>query len=537
MKHTFLLIVFCSVFLSANAQKDVKGDSLASDFRHMVKLLEETHPDPYTSFGGKVFFHKQAFLLENELRKNAATLQTFFDKVSAFLSRLQDGHTYLIMPSSGQQTTQRFLPLEIRTIPEGIILQGVPREYGHLLGSRLTAINGHRTEEVLNRVAAMKASENLYDRYANLSRYIRSEHFLQQLFPEQADSVCLSLLTPDDQTCEMVLPFLPQEEIKKTELTRNSRHPGFPTRQLEYRFVDDRKQVMQICINSIMARDNFEYMYKKGWSDLYRQMEFYYRSVINEEMPADTLQAIRNLKSFSETFGQMLREMKKTKASTLIIDLRNNSGGWTPITLPVLYQLYGDRYLQKDMDMKFYRLISPLYMQKLETDLPSYNRQRGTNYAFGDYTFYNEEKEDTAGIEQQRANFIDYCMSSNPDELRKQQGKPLYAPKHIYVVTNDHTFSAAFHFTFYLWKMGATIVGVPSGQAPNTFMEQTLFRLPYTGLQGSISNSAQYFLTSDDKRAKTLYPDLMPTYEDYRKYKFDTQAEILYLLEERGYKN
>ena len=123
MKHTFLLIVFCSVFLSANAQKDLKGDSLASDFRHMVKLLEETHPDPYTSFGGKVFFHKQAFLLENELRKNAGTLQTFFDKVSAFLSGLQDGHTYLIMPSSGQQTTQRFLPLEIRTIPKGIILQ------------------------------------------------------------------------------------------------------------------------------------------------------------------------------------------------------------------------------------------------------------------------------------------------------------------------------------------------------------------------------------------------------------------------------
>lgn len=120
-------------------------------------------------------------------------------------------------------------------------------------------------------------------------------------------------------------------------------------------------------------------------------------------------------------------------------------------------------------------------------------------------------------------------MCSVPEKLQELQGKPLYTPEHIYVVTNDRTFSAAFHFTFYLWKMGATIVGVPSGQAPNTYMEQTLFRLPYTKMQGSISNSMQVCLPTNDPRAKTLYPDLMPTYEDYRKYNFDNQTEILYL--------
>lgn len=103
-------------------------------------------------------------------------------------------------------------------------------------------------------------------------------------------------------------------------------------------------------------------------------------------MPADTLLAIRQLPSLSEVFAHMLKEMKKEASSTLIIDLRNNSGGWTPIVLPTLYQLFGDHFLQTDMDIEFYRIISPLYMQKLQTNLQDFNQAYGTDYAYGDYT-------------------------------------------------------------------------------------------------------------------------------------------------------
>ena len=251
---------------------------------------------------------------------------------------------------------------------------------------------------------------------------------------------------------------------------------------------------------------------------------------LKQDMPADTLQAIRQLPSLSEVFAHMLKEMKKEASSTLIIDLRNNSGGWTPIVLPTLYQLFGDHFLQTDMDIEFYRIISPLYMQKLQTNLQDFNQAYGTDYAYGDYTFSTDEA-DTTNIEQRRTDFIENCMSSVPEELRKQQGKALYTPEHIYVITNERTFSAAFHYTFYLWKMGATLVGIPSGQAPNTYMEQTLFRLPYTGMQGSISNSIQICFPGKDRCAHTLYPDLIPTYQDYQRYNFDVQTEILYLLD------
>ena len=530
MKRIYPFLLLCLIPLLASSQETLNGDSLASDFRYLVKELVATHPDPYSGFGGKVFFYKQAFRLENELRRSPGTQQTLFDKVSIFLSNLQDGHTYLSLPTANQQANQRYLALEVRTIPDGMILQGIPETYKHLLGSLITAINGCSLEEVLTRTAAIRACENQYDRYANLCRSISAEHFLRQLFPEMKDDLHLSLLTPDGKASELTLPLLPRQEVQSTTMQRNNSWKAYTDKQLDYKFIDDNKQIMLININSIMARDNFEYMQKRGMKDLYRQIKYYYRNTLKQDMPADTLQAIRQIPSFSEVFAHMLKEMKKKQASTLVIDLRDNSGGWTPIVLPTLYQLFGDSVLQTDIDIKFYRIISPLYMQKLQTTLQDFNQAHGTNYAYGDYTFSTDEP-DTTNLEQRRTDFIKSCMSSVPEELEEQQGKPIYTPEHIYVITNEHTFSAAFHYTFYLWKMGATLVGIPSGQAPNTYMEQTLFRLPYTGIQGSISNSMQICLSSKDRRAQTLYPDLMPTYQDYQKYNFDIQTEVLYLLD------
>jgi hypothetical protein len=79
-------------------------------------------------------------------------------------------------------------------------------------------------------------------------------------------------------------------------------------------------------------------------------------------------------------------------------------------------------------------------------------------------------------------------------------------------------------------KMGAKIVGVPSGQAPNTYMECTPFSLPNSGQQCSVSNSIQRCYPDGDKRAQVFTPDIELSYDDYRKFDFNRDAELLYLL-------
>lgn len=69
--RTFVLFLSSLLFLlSAQAQVNNNlRDTLTSDFDSFIKILEETHPDPYTRFGGKVFFHKAAYEVRSKLEK------------------------------------------------------------------------------------------------------------------------------------------------------------------------------------------------------------------------------------------------------------------------------------------------------------------------------------------------------------------------------------------------------------------------------------------------------------------------------------
>lgn len=229
----------------------------------------------------------------------------------------------------------------------------------------------------------------------------------------------------------------------------------------------------------------------------------------------------------------MLQLMKQNGSKNLIIDLRGNSGGFTPITLPTLYQMWGDDYLKASTNFQTenYRMISPLLMKKFNTSLEEVNQMSPVKLQYGDYEYEEQQPAMTEITEQYRNMTVSQMMSSVKDKLMALNGKPVYTPEQVYVLTDPGTFSAAFHYAFFLWKMGATVVGVPSSQAPNTYMEVTAFELPRTKLQGSISNTLQMFLPTNNSRAKEFTPDLMPTYEDFKRYNFDDNTIPLYLMD------
>ena len=527
-KRYLLLLAMLSAATFATAQ--IPNDSIVADFRYFIHQLEATHPDPYTNYGGKAFFHRAAHeTLWNLKDDSVTTREELCWRIRAFLAPLRDGHTQIHYPET--QGSFSLVPIRFKAVGDGLFIRRLPDEHQQLIGSRLVGIENVQTKDLCEEMMKIYPAENEIGKLANICGHGHQPVVLGRIIPGlRQDTITYHLMTPGGNTVCLPLPLIPVEQWKEWNNGQMVQENRFPTENLTYTFTDKQKNTMYFRSTSIMARDNIEYMYQAGMN-YYDDLKYCYDKVYHRPVPSDTLKAIASLPSFSEEFEKMLQQMKRNKSENLIIDLRGNGGGWTPITYPTLYQLWGDGYLQKNFQNYLYRLLSPLYMQKINTTLEQFNARYHTNYEFGDYTFYESDEKTQAVTDETRTRFVSNSMSRIQDKLAKQNGHPVYTPKHIYVLADADTYSAAFHYMFYLWKMGAKIVGVPSSQAPNTYMEVTQFTLPRTRLEGSISNSMQLFLSADDPCAKQLIPDILLTYDDYKRYNFDSQAEVLYLLD------
>ena len=498
------------------------ADSILEDFDYFFHAFEQTHPDPYSAFGGEKRFHNSVKKLRHTLSRadglDADRLQT---EIGRFLVPLHDGHTYCGQLHYTPESEVRFLPLNLRTMTDGFFVWSSLEEFETLLGAEVVSIGGIPLDKLMDRLAEYFPSENVYGLYSAVSGWKMNSTALSLMLDKfDGKTVEMSFKTRSGVDTTAVLPLFTDSEMQAATFSSMPTDQRFPSSNFEYRWTDKDRGVMTIKCSHIVSRDCLQYILDHGMGE--------YDAIKNWAFP-DT--PFEEIPSIAERFGAMLSEMKEAGAQHLIIDLRGNGGGWSPIVYPVLYQLYGDEYLTTDLEYRYETRLSELYLQKNNVTLEGYNEWRGSSYNIGDLMSDDNEMVPETIDDSLRNAVIDGYMCLDKDMLHAQNGKPLYKPEHVYVVTNEDTFSAAFHFTYMLWKMGATIVGVPSSQAPNTFMESTPFSLPNTGIQCSVSNAIQRFLPADDPRAKVFLPDWTPTWDDYRRLGFDSRADLLYILD------
>lgn len=512
-----------------------RTDSLLSDFDKYVEYLTETHPDPYTSFGGKPFFYLRVSDMRSALQSNphlnAAILA---DSLTSLAAGLGDGHTVIYNNAGDESDMYAFG--HIFQANDSLFLASLHRDNSRLLGARIEKIGGIGVNEALKIAMRNTSSENRFGPLGQCAYSFRPVSRWHKIFPGMTEGVSLEVITVTGDTVDYEMPIRPSSEFQTFEYARVPDYYDCPHGLFEYKTIGINNNVMVMSVPTVMARENLEYCYRNGLEFMNTMRGLY--GYLGRPMPSDTIEALNGFPSYQETFRKMLNDMKKRNIPYLVIDLRGNGGGWTPIVLPTLMQLYGDKYVMStyNRDAMDIRRISPLYLEKMNMTIGQLNERWGTNLNEHDYVFERRPEIPLDSIEFYRKDIIDNFMASDTEKslLRKSKGKPVYEPKRVFVLTDPGTFSAAFHYTFFLRQAGAEVVGVTSSQAPNTFMEQTYFKLPYTGIDGSISNYQQIMLAPSDPRSKEFTPDIPVDYSIFRKYGFNSDATVSYLLELLG---
>lgn len=538
MKKTILLILLSLMnIIYVTGQQNFDHQQLIDDFDRFIGILKNTHPAPYFPFGGRMLFHKEADKAKSRIPQEGMTDSDFYFLLSAFVSKLHDGHTYIEYPkASGKTDDSKILPIQFRIVSDGMIVIKSTAEWSGLIGRKLISVNNHGIDKLLQLVMQYSPCENISGAYYALSRYLAAQDSAKRIFQEMHESLKFVFSDMKNKTEEKSISYIsPKTPLTWVTSKRSEEIKPEEQSPFWFDFIDDEKKIGYFAFNATYAREVAE-LTKKWGGDIGSNLETLYKIFNLGKVPEDTEEAINKIPSLNQFFFKLLSDMKKNKSTHLIIDLRQNSGGWTPITIPTLYMLCGDIYFTYNCNAEYNTRISELYLKKQNMTIEQYNQSRNISLKIGDYQFGNfmgsEWSPEMSPKERRKKYFennIDF--TSGAELMKSQNGVPVYSPKLI-VLTSPKTFSAAFHYLFFLKEIAdATIVGVAPRQAFNSGMEVTDFTLPNTRLSGSVSNSYQLFMPHDLEKGRILIPDYEISCNIYADFGYDQDAEIRYAVD------
>lgn len=521
--NTRLIVLMVLLGTTAFGQELSVCEKYRADFDYLVDKLIETHPDPYSGFGGPIEFTREKIKTAQSIT-DSMTVEHFVVLTNRFLSNLDDGHTTMFFPRK-DPGTNKFFPLELKMSADNIFVQNCTEEYSAIKGGQVLEVNKVPVSKLLVTTTTLEPSENIAGEYYSLAKIIRNQSLSKQFFG--SDKIVLTISNSKGDKLLINIPYQDKVDFMPENSKLDLKNDNS---LLSWAMVGKNKNIGYLAWNSILSREVVENAYKNNPETIQGNLNWAY-SCLGEMQSGNIEQDIQRIPSLYEQFYLLSNAMKANKSKYLIIDLRSNSGGMTPLIRPLLYVLFGDSYLGFNFDAEYIRKISPLYLQKLGfKGIDDFNMAYNSDFRVGDYIFDSFGNFDSSLLMEQKKNSVENGYNGFGAEYIKKT-EPL-TDISIYVLTSPKTFSAAYHFSYFLKKLGRTkIVGVASRQTGNSFMETTNIVLPHTRIAGSISNSKQILFKNDSALGRILKPDYEMGWNDFRHFDFDKNAEILKALE------
>jgi hypothetical protein len=507
---------------------------LLADARQLANIIESSHPDPYSHGGGRIRFHYRLHRLLDAIPDSGMTRDDFIELLRPFLAAIGDQHTSIYTEYAWNRSAPGGLPFVFGIVEQDLYVQIPFREAdAPYRGSILVSIEGVSIQELVSRFKQLEGSENDYFVLRQLSRgNLLIAPYLHELVPEWQDR---SRITFELQR--------PSGEIQ--EITRDVPVAiDAPLRPAESAVVlpePDDSGFLCDFIDPLRTGEELAYLRVDHMSG-YREAHEMAVAVGAESHSAEELAAFS---SATESFRAFVRAMRERGTSTLIVDLRKNGGGNYMMAPILIYYLYG-----KDVLTSIPRQVaasgggtgrrySELYFRAHpKVTLQEINAGRRVPLVMGDIDFARmdadtRDRRDESGRLQENPDRLETYRSAPTFYAEYQSGaySGYYRPRTVVVLTTPWTSSSGLDMTLYLWRAGATLVGTPSAQAPNSWGNLLEWELEHSGIKGEVSSSFDWAIGDDPEGGHVLPVHFPLTYEKLRSLDFDINAEFLYAME------
>lgn len=523
---------------AAAADHLLEPAALRRDLRQLARLLDRSHPDPYRASGGRLAFHRKLHAIERAIPEQGLTAAGFLRRVRPLVAAVGDGHTTIRAPRAA--ASGRRLWVELDAASRRLFVSGVyARDDEIALGGRVIAVAGVAFAALVRRQQKLRGHDNAYNNLVHLMETLASERGLAAILgraaPPERVPIRVATAGGGERTIRAVVAAEAPGELR-TPPSRIALPPA-DAAGLGWGFMDAAHEVALLRIDSAMRyREAFEVWRACGFShNLQAHLRQVARAAGGGRLPATRDAQIAAVPAATETFGALFAAMRREQTSTLIVDLRRNSGGNSAIAGILAYHLYGEQGLRSTAGGYQIPRLSTLYFENNSAlDREATLAERGIQ--LGDYDFsaadrWSRAKESPPPAPADAKSPIeDYALLPTFHRALEAGAITPYAPPRIIVLTAARTYSAGFDIAAALYKRGAEVIGVPSAQAGNCFIDSLAYELHHSHLTGSISYKRSLLFPDDPRTGELLQPHIELTYETWAAMRFDPNAAVTLAL-------
>ncbi len=390
MNRILCIALFVIISHTLLAQKNLTPSKVQEDFKIFENILKQGHPALHEYITETAL--DSVFSATKDSLTDGTSDISLFKKMQKVTDLIKDGHLMLFAPNT-LNTTQYYFPLILKIIQAEFYAD--TDDFGIPVGSKIVQINGLSTSHILETLKKYAPTDgyNLTRKYRDIE--LKFGLFYMYEYGVQKEYT-ITYIEPEGDEKTITIPAESFVNAKHRNINRNSYFSNY----------HQQKDKVAFFSRHINTKEPFVY-YKENYKTAVL--------VVNSFG--------MDIRTFKARLTQLFKEINKKKIKHLVIDIRQNNGGFRPNSVHLFSFVTNKHFKQRNK-----AFVSSLKVPEKEYVTRVYNEKE-----FLRDKFYNHPKYDGWELD-----FDDLEMMMVPVKNRFH-GK-------IYVLAGGTTFSAGSAF-------------------------------------------------------------------------------------------